>query len=45
METFFGGQTYKVVEGKEKDKGLGNPMDRGALQATAHGVTKDSGMT
>ena len=21
METFFGGQTYKVVEGKEKDKG------------------------
>ena len=24
---------------------LGNPMDRGACQATAHGVTKESDMT
>ena len=25
--------------------GLGNPMDRGAWQATVHGVTKESDMT
>ena len=24
---------------------LGNPMDRGVWQATAHGVTKESGMS
>ena len=24
---------------------LGNPMDRGALQATIHGVTEESDMT
>ena len=24
---------------------LGNPVDRGACQATAHGVTKESDMT
>ena len=24
---------------------LGNPMDRGAWQATVHGVSKESGMT
>ena len=28
-----------------QNSGLGNPMDRGARQATAHGVTKEPNMT
>ena len=28
-----------------QDSCLGNPMDRGAWQATVHGVTKESNMT
>ena len=28
-----------------QDSCLGNPMDKGAWQATVHGVTKDSDMT
>ena len=39
------GQEDSLEKGMATHSCLGNPMDRGAWQATIHGVAKESGMT